>query len=418
MDPYFWTHLVMQFSTFEPAVRYSVVAISSLYEQMHSGPRPARLLAPADNRLALTHYNSAIRELRSMDNEPLVLLVCILFVCIEILLGNRETAIQHCKHGVFILENVKNSYSWAKEHLSPVFRRMTLIPFFFSKDYTSFPQLLGLEDHITDSFRSLDEAQYYVDGIVARTVRLVRNGDVFRLGDKRHSPVPPELMLEQAKIRAVLNEWNSRFTEFQGRSSRSGNPDAARCSIILRYEIASIWVETAFEYDEMVYDKYLDRFRWMVSQAAELHSAKTSVHGMLQETPKFIFEPGFIPLLYYVVIKCRCLATRTQALSLMKNLGVSRENLWEVSTMHAVGRRFIEIEHGVVLDGTGQPSDSARWPGFPPDEVRIRDSTTEPKPTVRIDACGQEIRGRMAGFFRRTPEGNIYLQTEFVSEIP
>lgn len=84
--------------------------------------------------------------------------------------------------------------------------------------------------------------------------------------------------------------------------------------------------------------------------------------------------------------------------------------------MHAVGRRFVEIEHDTLLDETNEPCSTPRWPNWPPDEMRIRDSTTAPIITVKVDERGRETRGRMAGFFRRTLEGAIYLQTEFVTE--
>ncbi|KAI4860147.1 hypothetical protein F4820DRAFT_437772 [Hypoxylon rubiginosum] len=415
MDPYFWTHLVMQFSTFEPAVRHTVVAISSLYEQMHSSS-PGSGKVRADDRLALRHYNSAIRHLKLMRNEPLVLLVCVLFVCIEFLLGNREAAIQHCKHGVTLLQNVEASYPWTREYISPIFRRLTMFPFFFGVGRMSFPDLLGLDDQIPGSFVSFQDAQYYIDGIVTRTVRLVRWGDDYRLGNKRQSPVPLELLLEQERIRTLLNEWSVRFSNFQNGPSALGGPNEMLCNVSFRYEIAQIWADTAFEYDETTYDKHLEKFRWIVGQAAELSSSRASQHNNPRGTPKFIFEMGFVPLLYYVVIKCRCLATRIHALSLMKTLGVSRENLWEVSLMHAVGRRFVEIEHDTLLDETNEPCSTPRWPNWPPDEMRIRDSTTAPIITVKVDERGRETRGRMAGFFRRTLEGAIYLQTEFVTE--
>ncbi|KAI1134570.1 hypothetical protein F5Y05DRAFT_397527 [Hypoxylon sp. FL0543] len=410
MDPYFWTHLVMQFSTFEPAVRHSVVAISSLYEQIQSNQKSVRLLA--DNSLAIHHYNSAIQELKSKKNEPLVLLVCILFICVEFLLGDRKAAIQHCKHGVLLLESVESSYPWTKQYLSPIFRRLTLFPFFFAPDSTSFPKLIGLNDQFPASFESLDEALYYLDGITTRTVHLVRRGDCYRLGDMLNTPVSPDMLSEQSKIKRLLDEWSSLFTDFRERSSTPEIPQEMLCNIDLRYEIARIWAETTFEYTEILYDKYLDKFRWMVARAAGLQLSKVS----RPDPPKFIFEMGFVPLLFYIVIKCRCLVTRLQALSLMKTLGVHRENLWEVSPMHATGRRIVEIEHGFSFDETGRPSTPPLYPGLPPDELRVRDSTTDATAIVQVDARGREVTGRMAGFFRRTPEGNIYMQRDFIIE--
>lgn len=362
-DPYFWTHLVVQFSTFEPAVRHSVVAISSLYEQIQIDPDSVYPLV--DNRLALNHYNSAIRKLKTMENEPLVLLVCVLFVCIEFLLGNRVAAISHCNHGVHILENVEASYPWTKEYLAPIIRRLTMFPFFFTLDGSDFPKLLGLEDQTPASFNSIDEAQYYLSSITSRTIRLVRWGDTYRLGDMRHKPVSEDLLSEQDTIRSLLSEWNSRFLDLRDRSDAPVLPDEMLCSIISRYEIACIWVEAAFEYSEMVYDEYLDKFRSMVARAAELQASKTSKPDSIQNGPKFIFEMGFLPLLYYIVIKCRCLETRTQALLLMKSLGVAKENLWEASTMHAAGRRIVELEHDFVFSEKGEISTPPTWPGLP-----------------------------------------------------
>ncbi|KAI1208640.1 uncharacterized protein F4807DRAFT_144553 [Annulohypoxylon truncatum] len=413
MDPYFWTHLVMQFSTFEPAVRHSVVAISSLYEQIHSKPKSVRLLT--DNRLALSHYNSAIRELKSINNEPLVLLVCILFVCLEFLLGNRDTAIEHCKHGVVILENVETSYPWTKKYLSPIFRRLTLFPFFFAIDESSFPKLLGLNDQLPESFESLEQAQFYIDGITTRTVSLVRGGDRYRLEDKRDVPVSPELLEEQEKIKVQLDGWHARFLDLKNSPAASDWSEEIACNILLRHDISTIWVNTAFEYEETIYDEHVDRFRLMVSRATGLQASKFP-GPTAQDSPKFIFEMGFMPLFYYVVLKCRCLTTRMQALSLMKKLGTPRESLWEASTMFAVGRRVIEIEHGFLFDEKGEPSTPPRYPDFPPDEARVRDTTTGPAPTIQVDSRGQEVGGRTTGFFRRKHDGSIYLQTEFLVE--
>ncbi|KAI0844246.1 hypothetical protein F5Y00DRAFT_274396 [Daldinia vernicosa] len=415
MDPYFWTHLVMQFCNFEPAVRHSVVAISSLYERMKTRSQSAQ--RPVDNRFALSHYNSAIRELKSMNNEPLVLLVCILFVCIEFLQDNQGAAIQHCKHGVSILKNAEAAFPWTKEYLSPIFRRLTIFPFFFALDETSFPKLINLEDQVPESFASFEEAQYFIDGVLLRTIRLVRSGDCYRLGDMHRCPVSRALLVEQDNTRVLLNDWNDRFSDLRNRPSTPTRPEEMLCSIFLRYEIARIWVETAFEYDETVYDKYIGRFRLMVATAAKLNSAKALKPDNSRGTRKFIFEMGFVPLLYYIVMKCRCLKTRIEALSLMKRLGVAKENLWEVSTMHAVGRRIVEIEHDVLLDEKDNPFTTPVWPGLPPDEMRVRDSTTRPALSMQVDARDQEIRGRMAGFYRRTVEGDIYLQTDFVAEI-
>ncbi|CAJ2504719.1 Uu.00g121130.m01.CDS01 [Anthostomella pinea] len=410
MDPYFWTHLVMQFSSFEPAVRHSVVALSALYEQVIR--RPASDQQELDYSVVLRHYNSAIRELKTAS-EPLVLMVCVLFTCIDFLRGEREAAIEHVKHGVFILEGVEDSCSWIKEYLSPIFRRLSIFPFFFTVNTDSFAKPIGLHDEIPAAFGTFSEAQYFVDGIISRTIRLVRYGDSYRLGDLAGSPVPDELLAEQERIRVTLDQWRLRFASLEPKLHDPGTSEVMTCSILMRYEVARSWLEMAFNHTEAGYDSFLNRFRWMVHEAERLEAA-----GYCKDTTTFSFEMGFLPLLYYVVMRCRCLETRVRALSLMKKLGSPQENLFELVTMHAAGKRFIEIEHGALLDEAGDLVGEALCPGLPADEMRIRDVTTHQKPVVQTAANGEQVTGRMVGFYMRAADGRIHVRNEFVPVSP
>ncbi|KAI1502117.1 hypothetical protein F5X99DRAFT_418047 [Biscogniauxia marginata] len=414
MEPYFWTNLVLQFGSFEPAVRHSVIAISSLYERLHRDPAAARLLP--DDGVVLRHYNAAIQEMKSQESVPLVLLVCVLFICIEFLRGNREAAIQHCKHGICLLETVESSYPWAKEYLSPIFRRLSLFPFFFGSGSESFPKLVGVEDNIPPAFDNIAEAQYHVDNVVRRTVRLLRRGDPYRLGHLRQDPVPEELLIEQNEIRAMLSAWHASFLALKSKPDILGTPNEMICNILMRYEVARIWADMTLEQNETAYDKYLDKFRLLIDEAANLASSKSFGGLEPRDNPTFSFEMGFVPLLFYIVMKCRCLNTRIRGLSLVKRLGARRETLWEIGTVYATGKRIIEIEHGVLLDQSGQPSTEAICPGLPADEMRVRETTTDPKLRVKPDLNGREEIGRMVGLFMKTLDGDIYLRHEFVVE--
>ncbi|KAF5507744.1 Aspercryptin biosynthesis cluster-specific transcription regulator atnN [Colletotrichum aenigma] len=70
-DPYYWTHLVVQFVNREPAVKHSVIAIGLLYGNMDGGTNTHL------DGVALSHYNAAIFELNSLqnDNNGLVLVL-------------------------------------------------------------------------------------------------------------------------------------------------------------------------------------------------------------------------------------------------------------------------------------------------------------------------------------------------------
>ncbi|KAI1189773.1 hypothetical protein F5B17DRAFT_166967 [Nemania serpens] len=406
LDPYFWTHLVLQFSQMEPAVRHAVVAVGSLYEQALRHPDTTSLLC--DDRLVLPHYNAAIRHLRTIKNESLVLLVCVLFVCIEFLRGNRVAAIEHCQHGITILQRVETTFPWAKQYLSPLFRRLSVFPFFFAPVDRSRPNPLCLEDAIP-SFSSLSDAQFYLDGILSRTVRLVRHGDVYCLGDMIHQPVSADLIAEQDRTRALLDEWHLRYLHVVSRSPQQESTRVHRCNMMSRYLICRVWAETCFEFRQTAYDKYLDLFRSIIDSATVVESSNYCAKPV-----QFTFEMGFIPILYFVVMKCRCLETRLRALSLMRRLGAARENLWEMATMFTAAKRIVEIEHGAMITDDGRLSGEPSCPGLPPDEMRIRDSTMEPQSRVQM-VDGVETIGRMMGFFMLTADDGIYVRWEFLS---
>ncbi|KAI0376278.1 hypothetical protein F5Y04DRAFT_214285 [Hypomontagnella monticulosa] len=429
-DPYFWTHLVMQFSNFEPAVRHSVVAISSLYEQFHIDEAAHSGVQLRDNSLALRHYNAAIRELKTTDNQPLVLLVCILFICIEFLQSNKEEAIKHCKHGIALLEHV--NYAWAREHLVPVFRRLSVFPFFFGQGPSDFPELVSVHEPLPMCFNSFADAQTTMDGLMSRTLQVVRGGDVYRFGHLRHAPVPPELLAEQEEVRGLLNEWQVLFKSLDAKLSLPTTPTAehynlgmdfiqmmSRAILSVRLEICRIWLSIAFESNEMCFDSHLNGFQQVLNACSAVNAATPDTSRTLEakRNPQFIFETGFMPILQSVASKCRDLGMRLEALRLLRVLGVPRENLWEVDQMYAISRRVIEIEHGVQLNEFGQPAAPPLFPGLPPDERRIRFTRTEPKASMYVDINGKETHGWTVGFVMRDHQDAITIRTEFITAV-
>ncbi|KAI6085876.1 hypothetical protein F4821DRAFT_143986 [Hypoxylon rubiginosum] len=429
-DPYFWTHLVMQFSNFEPAVRHSVVAISSLYEQFQAGAK-APFVHLGENSLALQHYNAAIRELKTTENQPLVLLVCILFICIEFMLSNKAAAIQHCKHGIALLENA--NYSWAREYLVPVFRRLSVFPFFFGKDLNDFPDLVPLENPMPPSFRDFAEAQSVMDSLVSRSLRLIRWGDAYRFGNKRYEPVPNEYVVEREEIGSMLDKWHALFLTLDANATANAmlpttpisdmynfNTNAiqamSRAILLVRYEVCRIWLDVAFETDETCYDWHLDSFRRVIGLCQIFDSVipADARKPLGNRSPKFIFETGFMPLLQFVTSKCRDFDMRLEALRLMTILGVPRENLWEIDQIFAISRRVIEIEHDVVLDDSGRPITPPSIPGLPADEKRIRFSAIEPNLFTHVGVNNDEVCGWTVDFVMRNREDEIVSHSEFL----
>jgi len=122
------------------------------------------------------------------------------------------------------------------------------------------------------------------------------------------------------------------------------------------YLVLKIWVLVCRETDEMAYDDYMDSFAEVVDlarRAAEAESEKQKLASDPTPRSKFVLEMGFIPVLYFVITKCRKLSLRLAALKYLPLLAPERENLWNASIMYAVARKIIEMEHG-SLDADGQ----------------------------------------------------------------
>ncbi|KAH7040966.1 uncharacterized protein B0I36DRAFT_311845 [Microdochium trichocladiopsis] len=442
LDPYFWTHLVMQFSHFEPAVRHSLVAISALHDQ----PTALTTTRPqlADNPFALHHYNAAIRKLRAMRNEPLALLVCILFTCIEVLQGNKPAASAHCRHGTLILSHVEKTYPWARRYLSPIFRRINIMPFFFGQP--DFPRMTELDDPIPFSFADLSDAQLHLDGIINRAIHLLRYGMINRPNTPNYAslPIPQAILDEQLDLMRRLKQWHASFAAMRGNPASPRTN--ARTSAHMRFMAGSarVWVETTFKDDEMMYDQYIHVFRELVDEATKIElltmgredsdasdtddsSSSSSSHsrdsdGATTERPRFTFEMGYTPGLYFIVLKCRCLATRLRALSLLRTLSVARENLWETAAHYATGKRVIELEHQISLGDDEMPlaeATSVAWNERPPDVRRIRSTDSTADLSVRTDAgTGQPVYERQGTFYYGSSGGGLYAYTEMLPEIP
>ncbi|KAM5350105.1 hypothetical protein ACJ41O_006610 [Fusarium nematophilum] len=421
IDRHFWTNLVMQLASSEPAVRHSVVAISSLYEQLPPSSQRGVAVRVQDHRPILTHYNAAIRELKNMstpDKQPLVLLVCILFICIEFLQSNEQTAIQHCKHGIVMLANRSHRDDWTREFLEPIFRRLTLFPYFFGKSEADYPpNLCALgSSSLPLQFSSFADARYVMDELFTRSLRLMRLGDECRVGRLMNKPVPDDMVKERMVLNSLLDSWDSLFATLLASLSTLGASTAEEPNILsqhflsIRSDVCRIMANNALEKNEMGYDRFLGTFRRISARLTGLANA----NAIDTRSPKFTFEMGFMPVLGFSVFKCRHLETRLQIWRSMPALGFPRESLWQLKLMISLTRRVVEMEHGAELDELMQRAASFTTE-LPSDRRRIRLIWADSKPTSRL-VRGQVALGRIVGFYRPYKDGKNDIFTEFLTD--
>ncbi|TPX15921.1 uncharacterized protein E0L32_000255 [Thyridium curvatum] len=439
-DAYFWTALVLQFSHYEPAVRHAAVAVSALYEQFHQPPATTTMTTATLTRspdtaatirkrsdFALRHYNAAIRSLVEADNEALALVVCVIFVCIEFIRGDSGAATSHCRHGVQILNKVTargaaSLPSWAEAYLVPIIRRLSITPLFFGATPDSFPAVAGLDGDVPDRFESLPDMQQMLDKLMCRATRLIRTGWEYRIGSLIDVEVPREIIEEQAVLVDELGKWREAVAASDFSSKSSGRDTTATIMHLhMQCLIAKIWLSMAVSKDELGFDQFIPEFEEVVDIGTILEAWMREQLGAhtLWTRPKFTFEMGYLPLLYFVVIKCRRLDIRNRALILIRKMALERENLWDINNLCGAGKRSIELEHDIDLPDLEvdkiKLSELAHIdPGVAvPDDKRIRDAMILRQTRVYKDDGGGDFVGQNICFVLPNAGGGLHLKTEW-----
>lgn len=367
----FWTHMVHQAAHQYLAARHAAVAIGALYEQLGQSPRDSRV--PFDSSFALRHYNRAIKSITALkapnpSDLDTVLLVCILFACIEFLQGGIESALQHCRHGTRIL-----NFHTPKPELLPILRHLSIFPLLFTK---KLPDHLPSADQCPaapESFQSVAEAQEALDVLTYRLVGLSRVRDHYSASSASSSRHLAPLITEQQRVIRDLDAWQSAMTKLRSRKPIPQAHETIDRILQARWTTGITWATACLDNGECVYDAYMDRFERVIELAS--HAVPTTGSPSLK-TPKFTFEMGFASAVYFVAIKCRHLPLRLKALSMLGTVSCLKETMWDRNDMKMVAQGIIEQEHDIKLtpEKIEEIMVMRECPPMPAEDRRIGDS--------------------------------------------
>lgn len=284
-----------------------------------------------------------------------------------------------------------------------IFLRLATIPHFFGLDPTEFPDPTGLLKSTpgTSKLSDPDQTGMIWDYLVNRSVRLVRQGLCHHHGSLSHLPVPASLFEEQRDVLCRLAEWRQRY-ELEGRGSPTAD-DEFESSLHRRMEciVGQIWVACCLSGSEMRYDQHNADFEDLMRVSQQLIDLRTESGP----APKFIFEMGFTPFLYFVIINCRRLDLRLEALRHILLLSYNRENLFDTRSLYSIGMRIIELEHEIHLDPSWPEYPGAGSAPLPREELRIMTANLTDDFETRTDSNGQMSEYRKV-FFLFEPEAN------------
>lgn len=386
----------------EAAAKHAVVTIAVLYEQFNDNPSAAVPQRTSD--FALGHYNKAIKQILTLHTDDIdtVLLVSILFVCIELLRGEPKAVVNHLEHGINVLRA-----SPRKPELSAIYSHLSIILFFFGGANSTLPLLD--DGRASHALENLTQAQTRMDWLSLRILKLVRTADYYRLGIV---PTPHTLAsrMEQHELMTELDAFASALSTL----TTQHNDQNTYLLLHTRWLVCKIWASTCLATDETIYDEHVDDFKRILDLA---NQALEDNRLPMFKRSKFILHMGFSPLLHFVVIKCRVLRLRLAALSLMKTLSCSREILWDVADMYVIGVRIIEIEHSLEL--TPELIEVLRETkgdhSMPSEERRIKDSVLEEELHAKLGQDGQRSLHKRIRFFVATPGGGVGLMHDWLT---
>jgi hypothetical protein len=233
----FWFRRVLPMCHDDPVVRQVVVALGAAhrcYLDKLSSPDPGNANAPLTHfeSIAVTLYNEAIRKLithdaetsSSGDSELTFLICCLLFVCLDCMLGRFDEAVRHMQAGCRLLE--ASDPSTAPKDIRQLYQETGTVFLRFTVDATTPLQeydipdmmphakpLLEMDDG-TQPFLNLADAREAVWDLAVRLTHISPGPDEYL---KEHLPgleVPdcgsnPEAW---AELVASFGIWRSKFS--------------------------------------------------------------------------------------------------------------------------------------------------------------------------------------------------------------
>ncbi|TRX96336.1 hypothetical protein FHL15_002608 [Xylaria flabelliformis] len=259
----FWKRTVCQLAVQEPATRYAVLAIGSLYQQFDlSSDDP-----PTSNEyhLAVCYYNKALRQVATSEHldAETILQISILFICIEFLRGNAIAAIEHCRHGIHILDSIEQT----SPDTSAIIHHLSIFPFFFGATPSHFPAL-RITKYPSNHLHDLPRAVETLDCLMSESTRLVRAFDPYRLGTIDMAELPCLLKTTQHKLGRDLDTWYTKFSTLI-QNSKSNNETRGLLRILeMRWNVCKIWVHIASHQDETFCDTFRDEFKRKLTRLA------------------------------------------------------------------------------------------------------------------------------------------------------
>lgn len=380
-----WNQTILQFSQSEPCILHAAVAVGALHRFMR-GQCPSlqvSILLEPGIPFAVRQYIKSMDLLRRRLDQArdscgqVALISCLLFICLEMLQGNRVGAIAHLRTGLRVLLMLRmgrqtDMLCFAStspvDQVESIFTRLDYESTMFGEpspvlSLASFngplPNLIALTGFscVTEARNSLGFLYNVALRFRGELIHLAAVGmedhnlDLAARHCIHHARTKtvdltfrPDLIGRQASLRFELERWISLFKDL------SQNSSSASAQSVMLLEIQHFYIYfivcTSRNTYEVACDEFNDLFRRIV------YLSKLFIHGAstapLSQSPvTFTLESGAVPSLYLIAMKCRDPATRRDAISLLEQTNC-QEGMWEGQLIARFVTEIADLEEETI----------------------------------------------------------------------
>ncbi|KAM0547468.1 hypothetical protein ACHAPJ_010341 [Fusarium lateritium] len=208
-------------------------------------------------------------------------------------------------------------------------KRLTAVPMLFGPEDVETDRMPPLSYMIPSKFYCMEDAQYTMDDIFNRAVRLCY---------LEHRRVPVDTSEERNLIFSQLETWQTLFQELHV-DTASPLYRAQESSLFTRIELCRLGFSADYDADEDT-DSFQSILQLVIRLSRDSHLY----------TSQSTFELAYTPMLFFIIMKCPDLEVRLTALRLMKRFESAKEGLCENEQMLDTSRTIIHQENGVALE--------------------------------------------------------------------
>ncbi|CAI7622951.1 unnamed protein product [Penicillium pancosmium] len=400
LDVEFWRIIVPQVCRSESAIWDAMISISSLFEcpdpcpdltSLRRGNQPRYLSQKHQD--ALDWYSRAVTTVRESIERGgadafVGLITCVLFICIETLLGGVEEALRLYGQGIHLIHTLRAQSQCGTVAPAKLFLlRETIIPLFVRLGAISLHSVWALASTLVDEsgdvfatkqqFTSLKSAR---DAIVVLATEIPlfesRCEDYLKRSHAWH--ISEEMMHRQRVLSAELQSWHLAFTKFM-EPVLSASEIGTGALLLTYYEMLSVMLTVCVSSSRITTDACFHNFQNIVEQGAVAVNSLAGPDGTL---PPFTFEVGVGLPLWFTCLRCREPTVRRTALALLRRTH-RLYGLYKRDEGAALAETIMMIEERQAIEMSIAPSTISGQlsilnstltasPSPPPSEVDIR----------------------------------------------